>query len=106
MIPFQLLKLRDLLAKSRTHETIARLQNLIEYDILNSINVNLSAGNMRQNDARNLFLLTQKLLYAKYTETEEICNMYDQSLELEWNRYMDQWEKMDQTMEQLEEKDK
>ncbi len=109
LIPFQLLKLRDLLAKSRTPETVAQLQKLIEYDILDSIKVNLSAGNISQNDSRNLIQLTQKLLnhlYARYTETEEICDMYDQSLELEWDRYMDQWEKMDQVMEQLGDKEK
>ena len=109
LIPFQLLKLRDLLEKTRTPETIEQLKNLIECDILDSINMNLSVGNISQNDARNLFLLTQKLLkhlYAGYPETKEVCDMYDQSLELKWDRYMEQWEKMDQFYERLEDSEK
>ncbi len=104
LIPFQLLKLRKLLSKTRTPETIAQLQNLIEHDILDSINKNFDADNLSPNDVRSLRNLTQKLLrylYDKYPETEVLCDMFDQSLILEIDPYLDKLEKLDQ-MENLE----
>ncbi|MBQ7920301.1 MAG: hypothetical protein IJ324_10230, partial [Lachnospiraceae bacterium] len=112
LIPFQLLKLRKLLSKTRTPETIERLQKLLECDILNSINMNLEAGNISLNDSRILLELTQKLLrhlYARYPEMEEVCKMYDHSLDLEIDRLIDQFEELDSKIqkatEELSQKD-
>ena len=104
LIPFQLLKLRKLLSKTRTAETVKQLQNLIEYDILNSIIKNVEVGNISPTDAKSLRELTQKLLrhlYEKYPETEVICDMFDQSLVLSIDPYIEKFEKQDK-MEDLE----
>lgn len=104
LIPFQLLKLRKLLLKTRTTETVKQLQNLIEYDILNSITRNVEVGNISPTDARSLRELTRKLLrhlYERYPETEVVCDMFDQSLVLSIDPYIEKFEKLDK-MEDLE----
>ncbi len=104
LIPFQLLKLRKLLSKTRTPETVKQLQDLIECDILSSISMNVEAGNISPTDARSLRELTQKLLrhlYEKYPETEVICDMFDQSLVLTIDPYIEKFEKLDR-LEDLE----
>ena len=104
LIPFQLLKLRKLLSRTRTPETVKQLQNLIEYDILYSISKNVEVGNISPTDAKSLRELTQKLLrhlYEKYPETEVICDMFDQSLVLTIDPYIEKFEKLDK-MEDLE----
>ena len=66
--------------------TINSLKNLVETDILQSIETNQQLGNITPSDAHQLISLTKKLytyLYDAYTETEEVWNMIDQSLELE-----------------------
>ena len=58
------------------------------YGIIRSINENLSLGNITQGDARRLRSLTQKLyahLYAHYEEMEELNEMTDESLLLEYD---------------------
>ncbi len=107
LIPFQLLKLRKLLSKSRTPENIRKLHNLIQYDILNSIDINKKAGNINAADARVLMQLTNKLLkhlYAKYPETEEVCDMFDHSLNLEIDQINARFEKAEAQLEKAEEK--
>ncbi len=86
LIPFHLLKLRKLMRTNRDPNTIQSLKKLVQTDILGSIETNLQLGNITQSDAHQLMGLTKKLyayLYAAYTETEEVCDMFDQSLELE-----------------------
>ena len=61
LIPFQLLKLRKLLEKDRSSENLTALQNLIQNDILGSIETNLKLGNISMDDARRLKRLTKKL---------------------------------------------
>lgn len=112
LIPFQLLKLRKLLSKTRTPETIQQLQNLIENDILGTIEKNLQLGNISAGDARLLMELTRRLLrhlYAGYAETEEVCAMYDHSLDLEMDKLLDRLAEKDEQLseqrQQLSEKD-
>lgn len=54
LIPFQLLKLRKLLQKNRSPENLQALQNLIQHDILGSIETNYKLGNISMNDAYRL----------------------------------------------------
>ena len=86
LIPFHLLKLRKLMRTNRGPSTIQSLKNLVQTDILGNICTNLQLGNITQSDAHQLMGLTKKLytyLYDAYTEAEEVCDMFDQSLELE-----------------------
>jgi hypothetical protein len=86
LIPFELLRLRESLKKERTPENLEQLINLIQNDIIGSINENLRVGNITPSDARHLQQLTQKLyehLYAHYEELEAISDMTDQSLVLD-----------------------
>lgn len=86
LIPFQLLKLRGLLAKERNETNLLALKSLIENDIIGSINENLSLGNITQDDARKLKRLTHKLynhIYSHYQELEELSEMTDESLMLD-----------------------
>ena len=86
LIPFHMLKLRKLMKTNRGPSTIQSLKNLVQTDILGSIETNLQLGNITQSDAHQLMGLAKKLyayLYEAYTETEEVCDMFDQSLELE-----------------------
>ena len=86
LIPFQLLKLRKLLQKSRNPENLQALQNLIEHDILGSIATNFSLGNISINDAYKLQRLTKQLydyIYAHYAEMKELNDMTDESLLLD-----------------------
>ncbi len=65
-----------------------QLKTLIQDSIIRSINENLSLGNITQGDARRLRSLTQKLyahLYAHYEEMEELNEMTDESLLLEYD---------------------
>ena len=86
LIPFQLLKLRKLLEKDRSEENLNVLKNLIQNDIIGSINVNLELGNITANDAQKLRRLTHKLyehIYSHYKEMEELNDMTDESLILD-----------------------
>ncbi|MBR1693741.1 MAG: hypothetical protein IJ711_13375, partial [Lachnospiraceae bacterium] len=46
LIPFELLKLREAMKKERSEENKAKLQSLIQNDIIGSINKNLEVGNI------------------------------------------------------------
>ena len=62
------------------------VEKLVETDILGSIETNQQLGNITPSDAHQLISLTKKLysyLYETYTESEEVHDMIDQSLELE-----------------------
>lgn len=86
LIPFQLLKLRKLLEKDRSEENLNALKNLIQNDIIGSINVNLELGNITANDAQKLRRLTHRLyehIYSHYREMEELNDMTDESLILD-----------------------
>lgn len=86
LIPFQLLKLKDLLSKDRSEENLLALQNLIQHDILESIESNLTLGNITPDDARRLKRLTHKLythIYSHYEEMEALNELTDESLILD-----------------------
>ena len=105
LIPFFLLKLRKKLEKARTKDNIEELQRLIEDDIMGRIEMNEELGNISAEDARNLKHLTWKLyleIYSKYTELEVVMRKwYDQSLDLESDRYFD---KLDALQEEIQKK--
>ena len=86
LIPFELLKLRDAMKKERSVENLEALKNLIQNDIIGSINQNLLVGNITKDDARRLRRLTQQLydhIYSHYEEMEDLNDMTDESLMLD-----------------------
>lgn len=86
LIPFELLKLRDAMKKERSPENLELLKNLIQNDIIGSINTNLALGNIEQSDADKLLRLTHQLykhIYAHYDEMEVLNEMTDESLMLD-----------------------
>ena len=98
LIPFFLLKLRSVLTQSRSEENKKALKNLIENDIVNSIKINLSLGNISSEDSRKLCDMIQKLywhIYANYEELEDITMMIDESLDLPSDIYDAKIEKLE-----------
>jgi hypothetical protein len=88
LIPFQLLRLKDVMKQKtgRTEENKEKLKYIIEHDIIQSIDVNLKAGNITVSDARRLRRLTHRLyqhIYAYQEELKEITEMTDESLMLD-----------------------
>ncbi|MBE5927277.1 MAG: hypothetical protein E7270_09980 [Lachnospiraceae bacterium] len=86
LIPFELLKLRELLKKERTEENLNALKNLVRKDIIGSIQKNYEVGNITGSDVGRLMQLTKKLynhLYSEYEQLEVIEEM-DESLILEY----------------------
>lgn len=86
LIPFELLKLRKSIEKSRTPENLNALQHLINHDILEAIQLNLDAGNITVDDAIKLRRLAHKLykhIYSHYEEMKEMNEMTDESLLLD-----------------------
>ena len=106
LIPFQLLKMRKLIAKSRSPETISQLQKLLYHDILGSIRRNIKSGDITQDDAVRLQKLTGLLLrdlYEQYEETKEVCDMYDQSLILDVDIYIEERDQLQAQIMKLDE---
>ena len=86
LIPFELLRLRELLKKKRTRENLNALKELVCNDIIGSIQKNYSLGNITGSDAGRLMQLTKKLyryLYSEYQQMEVVEEM-DESLILEY----------------------
>lgn len=86
LIPFQLLKLRKILEKERSEKNLDALKNLIQNDIIGSINKNIQLGNITMDDAQKLKRLTHKLyehIYSHYQEMEDLNDMTDESLMLD-----------------------
>jgi hypothetical protein len=86
LIPFELLRLRKIMQKERTPENLEALKNLIQNDIIGSIEGNLRLGNITEDDARKLKRQTHKLydhIYAHYNEMEDLNEMTDESLMLD-----------------------
>lgn len=109
LIPFMLLKLRDMLHKTRSPENLAALKNLIQNDIIGSINENLRVGNITFDDAQILKQLTHKLyihIYSHYSEMEELNDMTDESLILDIDIYLEEHERnVAKLMAEMAEKD-
>lgn len=70
LIPFQLLKLKNLMQKDPTEKTWEALRKLILSDIIGSIKANLEVGNITEDDAAELKELTLEL----YTH---LCHHYE-----------------------------
>lgn len=86
LIPFSLLRLRNAMKKECSQENLEALKNLIQNDIIGSINENLRVGNITEYDARILKRLTHKLymhIYSHYKELEEVTEMTDESFLLD-----------------------
>ena len=62
LIPFQLLKLRKEMEKERTEENLKALKYLVTHDIIDSIAVNVEAGNITPTDGRKLKSLTSAVI--------------------------------------------
>ncbi len=105
LIPFELLRLKELLNKDHSEENLRALKKLIRNDIIGSIQMNLSVGNITGSDAGRLFQLTKLLyehLYSKYTQMEVIEEM-DESIILEYDHLDKLYEEKDRI---YKEKDK
>ena len=105
LIPFELLRLRDLLKKDHSEENLRTLKKLIHNDIIGSIQMNLSVGNITGSDAGRLFQLTKLLyehLYSEYTQMEVVEEM-DESIILEYDHLDKLYEEKDRI---YQEKDK
>ena len=93
LIPFQLLKLRRIIASHPSPENFLLLQNQLSNDILYSIKANEQAGNITTDDANQLWELTSLLLnqiYKHYEELGEYQNMkplLEGALELPNDKY-------------------
>ena len=100
LLPFLLLKLRKKIEIIRSKENVEELKGVILYDIIETIRKNKEVGNISYTDALDLIDLTRKLymqLYSKYEELGEVTmRLYDQSMELESDKY-------EHTVEELEE---
>ena len=67
-------------------QNLAALKNLIQNDIIGSIEDNLRSGNITVSDAQKLKRLTHLLyqqIYSHYQEMEELNEMTDESLMLD-----------------------
>ena len=105
LIPFELLRLRDLLKKDHSEENLSTLKKLIHNDIIGSIQMNHSVGNITGSDAGRLIQLTKLLykhLYSNYTQMEVIEEM-DESIILEYDHLDKMYEEKDKI---YKEKDK
>ena len=89
LIPFMLLRVRKIMEKERSAsnlEMLKKLIQLIQNDIIRSINRNLEVGNITVQDAQKLKRYTHKLyehIYSHYEEMEELNEMTDESLMLD-----------------------
>ena len=77
LIPFQLLKLRRIIASHPSPENFLLLQNQLSNDILYSIKANEQAGNITVDDANQLWELTSLLLDHIYKHYEELGEYQD-----------------------------
>ncbi len=93
LIPFQLLRLWDLIAKKPTEENFELLKSLILDDIIGSVKANLQVGNIADDDANQLIELTRQLyehIYLHYEEIGGSCDMkplLEGAMELPMDKY-------------------
>ena len=76
------------------------MRDIYEHDILRTIEASFKNGEISHQDMIVLIKLTIRLfdhLYSKYSNVEEVDNMlYDQSLDLDVDRYMDRIEALEE----------
>ena len=111
LIPFYLLSLHKIIKRKRSKENLEQLKRLIFNDILGSIEMNHEYGNITMDDADRLRNLTKELyyyLYSHYEEMEEINDMTDESLILEYDIFLKKHniESLDETVQWIEEERK
>lgn len=88
LIPFQLLRLRKAIEKERTKDNMEQLKNLIRHDIIETIEINVSAGNITASVGRKIKQITLQLyrhIYEKYDEIERagVNQMVEEALILD-----------------------
>lgn len=112
LIPFALLRVRDLMEKERSPENLEKLSNIINNDIIKSIEANYELGNITLDDARRLKRYTKLLyehLYAHYEEMEAMNDMTDESLIIDLDirdeALKDKDKKIDEMQKLLDDKD-
>ena len=108
LIPFQLLKLREIIEKEPTKENFQLLQNLIQNDIVESIQANLKVGNITPDDANQLLELTGELhqhIYDHYYALggcKDMKQLLDGALELPLDKYRIRIDKLEQENQRIE----
>ena len=124
LLPFKLLKIRERFKKEyesytengdneRLKNIVQELRDIYERDIIKTIEASFKNEEISRHDMEVLIKLTIRLfdhLYSKYSSLEEVDNMlYDQSLDLDVDRYMDRIEELEEEVsknaELLAEKD-
>ena len=118
LLPFKLLKIRDRFKREydsytkngdeeKLQEVIKELRDIYEHDILRTIEASFKNGEISHQDMIVLIKLTIRLfdhLYSKYSNVEEVDNMlYDQSLDLDVDRYMDRIEALEEEVSKKDE---
>ena len=124
LLPFKLLKIRERFKKEyesytengdneRLKNIVQELRDIYERDIIKTIEASFKNEEISRHDMEVLIKLTIRLfdhLYSKYSSLEEVDSMlYDQSLDLDIDRYMDRIEELEEEVsknaELLAEKD-
>ena len=116
LLPFKLLKIRERFKKEyesytengdneRLKNIVQELRDIYERDIIKTIEASFKNEEISRHDMEVLIKLTIRLfdhLYSKYSSLEEVDNMlYDQSLDLDIDRYMDRIEELEEEVTQL-----
>ena len=113
LVPFQLLRLRRVIEKERTPETMEALKNLIFHDIIKVISENVEAGNIGRVDGQKLVQMTKRLydhIYGGYTEMEEygVDDMMEEYLildaDIQEKRHRDELNAVREEMQQEKER--
>ena len=116
LLPFKLLKIRERFKKEyksytesgdneRLQSVVQELRDIYERDIIKTIEASFKNEEISRHDMEVLIKLTIRLfdhLYSKYSSLKEVDNMlYDQSLDLDIDRYMDRIEELEEEVTQL-----
>ena len=111
LLPFKLLKIRERFKreydsytqngdKEKLHCIVQELRDIYERDIIKTIEASFKNEEISRHDMEILIKLSVRLfdhLYSKYSSLEEVDNMlYDQSLDLDIDRYMDRIEELEE----------
>ena len=118
LLPFKLLKIRERFKKEyesytengdneRLKNIVQELRDIYERDIIKTIEASFKNEEISRHDMEVLIKLTIRLfdhLYSKYSSLEEVDNMlYDQSLDLDIDRYMDRIEELEEEVSNMDE---
>lgn len=108
LLPFQLLRLRKEIEKKRTPEDVEALKKLISHDIIDTLEQNVSVGNITRVEALKLHRMIQQLyhhIYDGYAELEEagVEQMVEEPLIFDVDILEDKIEKLEGRIQLLEE---